>query len=458
MSQAVADDLKLIDVRAPLLRILLAIPVILAVLLSWFAVRWYIGDTIAEYSTRLEDNGIDSARTAMRLSPDDPLTHWSVATLLKNSLAPSDLQESLKSFEDAVSLSPNDYRYWVDLGRARSQAGDLSGAGKALKQAVALAPNYSFPRWYYGNLLLREGQTDEAFAELRKAADSDPGLRPQIFNVAVHVYGDDIETIKNVLGGAPDARAQLVNYLIGRNRVDDAIKVWSSLGNAEKAADKNTSGALMNALIAAKRFRPALEVYRETAGDKASEAAPGKFINPSFEDPILEPGQSPFGWQVRSSPPQLQVAFDKTARHGGERSLRVIFKSSTQFNFNNVSQLVVTDPSSQYHLEFWVRAEDLKSVGTPVIDVVDEMDGKVIATSTALHVGTSDWQLETIDFKTGAKTEAVTVRTDRASCGAETAVCPIFGAVWYDDFNLQHVSGRNTTAASAGETQRSGKK
>jgi hypothetical protein len=43
-----------------------------------------------------------------------------------------------------------------------------------------------------------------------------------------------------------------------------------------------------------------------------------------------------------------------------------------------------------------------------------------------------------LSFKTGDKTEAVTIRIARPSCGTDEApVCPIFGSVWYDDFSLQ---------------------
>ena len=102
MSQVVDDELQLLDVRAPLSRIVLILPLLFAIITSWFVVRWYIGDTIAEYSPPLEDGGIDIARSSGRFAPDDPVTHWSLATVLKNSLEPAQLQESLKEFDAAI--------------------------------------------------------------------------------------------------------------------------------------------------------------------------------------------------------------------------------------------------------------------------------------------------------------------------------------------------------------------
>src|SRR5437868_6222847 len=81
------------------------------------------------------------------------------------------------------------------------------------------------------------------------------------------------------------------------------------------------------------------------------------------------------------------------------------------------------------------------SGGLPSILILDATDGATaLGTSQPLAPGTYDWQPITINFKTPPKTEAVTMRIVRANCGAN-ATCPIFGMVWYDDFNLQSIGG-----------------
>ena len=54
--------------------------------------------------------------------------------------------------------------------------------------------------------------------------------------------------------------------------------------------------------------------------------------------------------------------------------------------------------------------------------------------------GTNDWQQVSFEFTTGPQTEAVLVRLARAGC--PDGVCPIFGKIWYDDFNLERTGGR----------------
>ena len=110
----------------------------------------------------------------------------------------------------------------------------------------------------------------------------------------------------------------------------------------------------------------------------------------------------------------------------------------------------MVEPNIQYRLEYYVRVENLKSAGTPLLQILDGADGTtVLAASQPLPNGTRDWQVETIEFKSPPQSDAVIVRVSRTSCGGDP-VCPIFGLVWYDDFNLQRLGGSNNTNASNG--------
>jgi hypothetical protein len=449
------DQVKLIDVRAPLLRGLLVVPVLLALLGSWYASRWYIGNTMAEFAPRLENGGLDSARSALKLAPNDPWTHWAYAGLEKQSFEPAALQDALSHYEEAVRLSPNDYRFWMDLGRAREQAGDAAGGERALRRAVELAPAYAYPRWLLGNLLLRAGRGDESFQELRRAAEADPKLRPQIFNVAWHVFGEDVQAVRNAVGNSPSARAEFAAYLGAQLRFEDALSLWASLSAAEKKEQRSQGETLMNALVKAHRYRAAQDVLRDIAGEGvASALSAEQFTNAGFESELGAGGAGIFGWQV-TSVPQAQVAVDPNYRHNGGRSLRILFKSPSALEFKNVSQLVVVAPGAQYRFTCFVRTEELKSLGTPMIEILDGSDERnVLGASQPLAAGRSDWQQLTIDFRSPAESEAVKVRITRAGCTGDS-VCPIYGIVWYDDFNLQRL-GASAAPRNGGNTKNVG--
>ena len=92
------------------------------------------------------------------------------------------------------------------------------------------------------------------------------------------------------------------------------------------------------------------------------------------------------------------------------------------------------EPNKKYTLSFWLKTEDLKSAGTPTIEIINANDGKLITASKSFPTGTNGWQQITVDFNAPENAEAVTVRTGRAYCGDH---CPIFGIFWYDDFQLK---------------------
>jgi len=444
------DQLKLISLRAPALRVLLVVPVVLALVYSWFATRWYVGNLVAEFAPQIRDEQLpeetveamrlDAAQAAMRLSPGDPLPHRIIAGLKKASFAPDDLDEALRQYEEAVRLSPNDYRLWMDLGRTREQAGDAEGGERALRRSVELAPFYTYPRWYLGNLLLRNGRGDEAFSELRRAADSYPELRPQIFNAAWSFYNEDVDAINRAAGGSPAVRGELAVYVARRNRFEDALRLWGSLTPAEKKGQGAAGGQLISEALKTNRFRTALDISRDLITDALESPKAEQVLNAGFELDVEGTGTNIFGWKVTPIT-EAQVAVDPIHKHGGERSLRIVFKALKTFDFNNrISQLIVVEPGAQYRLEFYVRTETLKSGATPFVAVTNSVDGAVLKTSQPLPVGTNDWQAVAIDFQVPPGTEAITIRIFRGVCTTET-ICPISGIVWYDDFNLQRTGG-----------------
>lgn len=422
-----ADQITYIPVRAPALRVLLLVPAVLAAAGAWYGLRWCVANTMADYAPDLE-----TAQAAVRLAPEDPLAHLKLARQNRKSFLPEEMPEALRQYEQAAALSPNDYLVWMELGRARGAAGDTEGAVRALGRAAQLAPHYADPRWHLGNQLLRAGRVDEAFAELRLAGDADPGkYRPPVFDLAWQVYGQDLGRVTGAIGNTPSARAQLATVLLGRGRLDDALAVWAGLGAAEREGQAAAGEALARALYDAKRYRALFDLLRETQPDLAA----GRVENGGFEAEIAPAGKRYFGWQV-TPVAQAQIAFDPRTRRGGARSLRVVFAAPSDLDFHHVWQLVVVEPGARYRLSFYVRAEDLKSASAPVVQVLDAANpSAALASGPPAAPGTSDWQQVGVDFTTPARAEAVLVRVVRAGCPADA--CPIYGKVWYDDFDLQ---------------------
>src|ERR1044072_4748356 len=190
-----------INIRSPLLKVVMLVLLIVAGAWSYFVVRWYLGNTLAEYfNTDL--NSLSIAQRAAGLAPNDPLTHWRVAQVSERALPLDQQTQAIAEYRKAVTLSPIDYRFWMSLGIPYEQAGDNENAEHALRRAVALAPSYVYPHWYLGNLFIRTGRYDEAFPELRIASQADPQFLSQLFRFTWEIHSDDPSAQRNEIGRA----------------------------------------------------------------------------------------------------------------------------------------------------------------------------------------------------------------------------------------------------------------
>jgi len=245
-------------------------------------------------------------------------------------------------------------------------------------------------------------------------------------------------------GGRPQLVAARIDSLPDGRREAGAL-----IGERELAEEQKKQ------LIDAKQFQDALVVMREFEPDGSSLPMPEQFINGGFEAGTTLTRSDSFGWSITSGLP-AEMAIDSQA-HSGHHSLRIVFRASTKLNAIRVSQAIVVEPDTQYYFECWARTNDLTTGSPPLITILSATDNAVLATSPPLPTGTNDWQRIALNFKTKPKSDGVIVKISRQPCG-EASVCPIFGTVWYDDFNLQRISGpagsRGTTASGKREGDR----
>ncbi len=416
------------------LKLIMTLTVLLALFASWYVVRWYLGNTIAEYF-HPEDHRLETAQLAVNLAPNDPLPHWRLGNLAQRELPPEQISLVIAEYEKTVSLSPNDYRFWMEFGSALEQAGEVDKAERAMREAVKLAPSYAYPHWYLGNLLLRTDRYTEGFAELQRASEANEQFQPQLFNLAWQLNKDDFESLKAAVGNTAAIRAAFSKYLIERGRYDEGLRLWNSLTETEKRQSRFAADPIISSLISAQRYHQAMEIWNEVAPGPAYHAKFGHILDGGFENNLGHGPGAVFGWQVQSNS-QVQIGIDAGQGHTGSRSLRVFFQVRSHIDTINVSQLVSVKPNTEYDLECYLKTERLESAETPVVVIVNATDESWLAGSPAAPSGSNKWQRISLSFKTGAKTEAVKVKMLRNSC-PNSPVCPIFGTVWYDDFDLK---------------------
>ena len=437
MSQPKQSSVIALNLNPSALRWLLAFPMLLVIAAAWFTTRWYVGNTVAEYAPPIEQGGADMAQLAARWAPNDPLTHWRLAALKEKVFSPENLAAAANEYKLAVEAAPYDYRYWMEYGRALEATGDTAGAEKALRRSVELAPAYARPRWVYGNFLLRQERIDEAFDQLSRAANADDLMRPQVFTLAWQIFNGDLDKIVKAVP-SPVVRLQFVVYLINSGGFDEAARVLRSVNEADRRTQSDLTGEIVKTLITKKQFHAALTILREVETDLSQLPTPEKVWNGGFEMPLVPKDPRPFHWAL--VPTGLAPMSIDTQAHNGSGSLKIVFKVAGKLDIIPISQTIIVDPDTQYRLQYYQRTADLVSAATPVIVILDPADSVSLTNAAPPATGTHDWQLVTLDFKT-KKTDAIQIALMRDSCGEGQPVCPIFGTVWYDEFNLQRIGG-----------------
>ena len=380
-----------------------------------------------------QTNTVTVAGQATRLAPSDPAAHRARAIALIDA---GQLDEAIREYERAIALRPGHYSLWLELGRARDQADDQQGALEAFTEAARFAPYYAQPHWQLGNVLFRMGRREEAFAELRRAAQSDMTLLPAAIDLAWAAYDGDPRAIERAF---QPQNAQwhlaLARFFARHGKPLEALEQFRA---ADKIPDTERRAFLQD-LLAAKHFEESYEVWsggletKNTArpGGKASVTDGGFESGIKFDDPG-------FGWQLTSVASAFRYSLDAVEPKEGAHSLRIDFNGDYNPASPVVSQLVLVERGARYRLHFAARTEELVTGGLPIIVVSDagsSSNGRSLVESSPLPQGTSGWQDQSIEFTAGDATSAILISFVRQSCGG--VPCPIFGRVWLDQFSIE---------------------
>jgi tetratricopeptide (TPR) repeat protein len=365
---------------------------------------------------------------AVALLPGDAEGHAARAEVLQRF---KDYGQARDEFERAVQLRPRDYYLWMLLGVTRDQNYDQAGALRAFQQAVALAPAYAKPHWQLGNLLLRMGQIDQAFVELRQAAQSNPSLWPNVCDLAWGIYGHDANTVVRVIQpGTDTAHLALALFFARHNQAEAALEQF----RAARVRAENVAESVLDELLKARAFNEAYEVWANRHSVPLSDAT--AIIRDGGFEGVLTVGQTGFGWQITPDIPNIALSIDEGAHESGARSLRLDFHGNSNPASPLVTQIVLVKPRTRYHLSLFGLSKDFVSAADPVITLSDASDPNhaVLAQTPPLRSDPNVWREFAIDFTTNANTQAFTLTVARQSCA--NSPCPAFGTVWLDSFSL----------------------
>jgi tetratricopeptide (TPR) repeat protein len=402
--------------------------IICVAVLTWFGISWQLGNMLADVTQPSEANAASLSSTAVSLSSRDPLTNW-----LKASVEQSKSPKAISGFETVVRLSPYDYRWWGQLGRAYEQADEEKKAEVAHQRAAELGPNYVVPQWQLGNFLLRLGKGDEALKAFYKVVSLEPVYRDQVFSIVWDYYDGDHKKLEALADGRPYVIAGLAKFYAAKGLPDKCLEAWNRLDEKSKSENFKIAGLIAQALYDKGFLATSVKFVDQLGREKGARV--GEFLNGGFEEEILNPENVLFSWKV-SKAEGMRVQTNSFRKHGGRRSLEISFSGYRKPDINNIYQTIAVESGSSYRLSFWIKTEGLTSAGLPIIQVVNASDSKPIAASPAFPSGTKEWQEYVFNFLVPDNSEGIAVRTSREYCGES---CAITGSFWYDDFQLKEI-------------------
>jgi tetratricopeptide (TPR) repeat protein len=286
-------------------------------------------------------------------------------------------------------------------------------------------------QWTLGNFLLRQGKSEEAYAEIRKAAASDSQYANPAISGAWQFFAGNIDQMKQFVGNSANLKSAFAALLAREKRFGEALEVWDMLPETErKTIYKQNGEEIYQKMLEAKQYRNALELFSQLS-DTERKFAVGRIENGSFE---LENPQKPsiFEWQIADGI-EPQIGVDNSNKHEGTLSLVIFFNSSDGKSFRTVSQTIAVEADKKYVFEGFYKA-DLKTSATLKWEIVNTLDGKALASTEAVAAKT-DWTNLKAEFRTSAETEGIILRLVRVSCND---ACPISGKIWFDNFSLKN--------------------
>jgi tetratricopeptide (TPR) repeat protein len=366
--------------------------------------------------------------------PDFPARY---AQTLANEGRDADPREIASAFEDATRLGPHRAGNWAGLGEALDLAGDHSGAVRAYQHAIELYPRSPDVNWEFANFLLRSGDTTGAIAPLRIAMEGDPSLRVGVFDLEWRA-GVPSDRILTTLSGGQGVLSAYLDYLDTTGRIDAAGSAWQRLLASREPINFDAACRYFDALLYAHRVDELTQVWSDLAShdpDRIRWQTDGanRITNGGFEEPMLNGG---FGW--RTTPIEgAEVSLDSGTVHDGTQSLLVHFDGNHNLQFAHVVQYVMAETDTRYRFVAYTRSEGITTDSGPRISIYDAYDRAALAMETDSVVGTTSWQEQKLEFRTGPKTKLLIVQVTRPA--SRKLDNQIAGSLWLDDISLTAV-------------------
>jgi tetratricopeptide repeat protein len=401
----------------------------LCFLLSYSSIR----NARAAHETGRET--LEGFERATQLEPGDPRNWYLLGHYLQYNLEQPDIPRAIRAYQSSLSLDPLAADTWLDLGSAFEFEDNIAEARKSFLEAKRVYPLSAEAAWRYGNFLLRQGDLENAFAEIRLAVAADPKHGGEAFSRCWHADPDLDLILDRVLPANPEVYLAVIFDLASEDRTEPALKVWSRLAALQPKLELRQAFPLMNLLIRSSRMEAANRVWEEAVRFSGVAAHPdpaGSAVwDGGFETGVVGGG---FAWEYPASFNSVQIHLDTREKHSGRQSLRLQFNGKRNLNFENACVIAPVHPMTSYRFSGWVRTRGLTTDEGVRFSLrsVDVPSARVFLTPE-VH-GSEPWTLVESSWTSDKDSHGVQICIRRNASGQLEN--EIRGTAWVDDVAL----------------------
>jgi hypothetical protein len=377
----------------------------------------------------------DAIQTAMRWDRANPEYYDALGNFMHLYADGGNSNEIVQLYQRATRLSPQDARYWADLGAGYDWAGRSDDALDAFQQARKLFPNSPEINWRLANFYVRAGKIPAALDTLRIVLLGDSTAGRRVFTLATNATSDR-EAILEMLPPQAPVFFDYLNFRIEKGDIAGAEEVWARILQLNLPFDLRNAFPYFDALIQHRELRQLTETWsalaeRFPAQMRPRASSPDLVTNGGFEFDVLNGG---FDWRVTPTEGAV-VSLDSAGAFEGARALRIAFNGSRNIDYGHVYQYVPVEANTRYRFSSYIRVQGITTDSGPRLQVCDAYNVGHVFAATGNLVGTSGWSEQHAEFTTSADTRLLLVKVVRPA--SNKLDNRIGGTVWIDNVHLK---------------------
>ncbi len=314
-------------------RFLIALPIRVACLVAiWHCYRIALADRLSREPTE------ESLRAAIAARPNHFQYYWQLSRI------PS--PESRQLLEKAIQLNPYNAGPMVDLATLLEYQGDTNQSEQLLLRANQVDRTF-FPKWSLVNFYLRRDRQEEFWQWARRAVDVGAEDLVSLFSLCHRLESDPATVAARVLSDRPQAIWAYLSFLNGRAIIPPRDLCLRAIPSADEARTPILL-QVIDGMLGKERLDDATAVWSSLVAAKLAPKDLTVFT--------ATPTARGFDWRYHLNETDLLL----THREDG---LEVTVGGKQAESVLVAERVVVMNPSSRYRVAYRYRTADLSTAG-----------------------------------------------------------------------------------------------